>query len=221
MEAPSSTPDSPPSVPSRSSTVEDRIRAHFPKRIDWSDPEQALDTADAALRSLAADSALLLGAIDDLSVEQLDPTLGAGGAYWFKLTESDGDDLSIWIRFCPTGCVASPHTHQAEMLALVVSGTFKQTLIGRGGGVDSPSHPIDLYVRHERPGQVFALNTRQEHETSSTAGSLILAAMPGSAAAEFEDLTPEAIDDELNAKAETAIRRLQRMAKEAFAGERD
>jgi len=194
------------------------MRAHFAEEIDWSDPEQVLDTAGASLCDLAADSALFLEAIDELSVEQLEPTLGGGGAYWFRLAESDEDDLSIWIRFCPTGCVAPPHTHRSEILALVVSGTFKQTLIGLGGGVDSPDHPIELFVRHERPGQVFALNRRQKHETSSTAGSLILAAMPVTTVAGLADSSPEVIDDELKTKAETAIRRLQRDAKEILGG---
>jgi hypothetical protein len=218
MSGPISAPDSSLSASPGGSTVEDRIRAHFTEQIEWSDPEQALDTAGAALCDLGADSALLLEAIDALSVEHLALSLGAGGAYWFRLAESREDNLSIWIRFCPTGCVAPPHTHRSEVLALVVCGTFKQTLIGHGGGVASPHHPIKLYVRHERPGQVFALNERQQHETSSTAGSLILAAMPATAAAGLDGRSPDAIDDELNAKVEAAIRRLGRVAKEAFAG---
>ncbi len=209
----SSAPDASLAAPA-GGTVEDRIRAHFTEQIEWSDPEQALDTAGAALSRLGADSALLHEAIDQLSIEQLVPSRGGGGAYWFKLADSDTDNLSIWIRFCPTGCVAPPHTHQSEILALVVCGTFKQTLIGRGGGVASPDQPIKLYVRHERAGQVFALNERQQHETSSTAGSLILAAMPAA-----QDSSSDMIDDELNAKAETAIRRLRRWAKEALTGD--
>ena len=213
----SSAPDSSLSPSPAGTTVGDRVRAHFTGQIDWSDPEQALDAAGAALRDLGADSALLIEAIDELSIEQLDLSVGAGGAYWFRLTESREDDLSIWIRFCPTGCVAPPHTHRSAVLALVVCGTFKQTLIGHGGGVASPDHPIKLYVRHERPGQVFALNERQRHETSSTAGSLILAAMP--AIAGLDGPTPDAIEDELTTKVETVIRRLRRAAKEAFAGD--
>jgi hypothetical protein len=215
MSGPSSAPESARSA-SRSSTTEDRIRAHFTEQIEWLDPEQALDTAGGALCDLGANSELLLEAIDELSVEQLEPSLGAGGAYWFKLAENEQDDLSIWLRFCPTGCVAPPHTHRSEILALVVSGTFKQTLIGQGGGVASSDDLIELYVRHERPGQVFALNTRQEHETSSTAGSLILAAMPATAGDEIVGSSPDAIDNELNAKVEAAVRRLRREAKKVL-----
>jgi N-acetylglucosamine-6-phosphate deacetylase len=199
----------------RGSTVEDRLRAHFTEQIEWSDPEQVLDTAGAALCDLRADSELLLEAFDELSAEQLDPSLGAGGAYWFKLAESSEDNLSIWIRFCPTGCVAPAHTHRSEVLALVVCGTFKQTLIGHGGGVASPDNPIKLYVRHERPGQVFAFNERQQHETSSTAGSLILAVMPATASGDgLGGASPNTIDPELSAKVETAILRLRRSARE-------
>lgn len=210
----------PQSAPPGGSAVEDRIRARFTEQIEWGDPEQALDIAGEALRELAADSPLLLEAVDELSVERLDPGLGAGGAYWFNLTKRAEGDLSIWIRFCPTGCVAPAHTHRSEILALVVSGTFKQTLIGHGGGVDSPDHPIELYVRHERAGQVFALDTRQTHKTSSTAGSLILAVTPASAAVGL-DASSSAVttDNELKAKAEAAIHRLRREAKEIFAGD--
>jgi hypothetical protein len=215
MSRSSSAPDSSLSAFPGGSTIADRVRAHFTEQVEWSDPEQALDTAGTALCDLGADSTLLLEAIEELSIEQLGLSLGAGGAYWFKLAESGEENLSIWIRFCPTGCVASVHTHRSEILALVVCGTFKQTLIGHGGGVASPDHPIKLYVRHERPGQVFALNERQQHETSSTAGSLILAAMPATAG--LEGPSPDAIDDELNAKVETAIRRLRRGAREALA----
>jgi hypothetical protein len=88
----------------------------------------------------------------------------------------------------------------------VIWGTFKQTLIGHGGGVASPDHPIKLYVRHEQPGQVFSLDERQQHETSSTAGCLLLAAMPAPAREELDSATGD------ESRAEDAIRRLQRMA---------
>lgn len=201
----SSTPDT--------NGVAAKILGHFAEAIDWSDPEQALDTAGAALSELAADSALFLEAIDQLSVDQLEPELGGGGAYWFGLARSEEADLSIWLRFCPTGCVAPAHTHMSDILALVVAGTFKQKLIGLGGGVASPESPTKLFVRHERPGQVFALNTRQEHETSSTAGSLLLAATPAKAT---DRDGAASVDGELEGKAETAIRRLQRAARSIF-----
>jgi len=199
------------------SAIEDRIRAHFSEPIEWTDPEQALDTAGSALRELAADFGLLRGAVDGLSLERFETDLSGGGAYWFKLATSDEDGLSVWIRFCPTGCVAPPHAHRSEILALVVAGTFKQTLIGRGGGVGSPDHPIELFVRHERPGQVFALDTHQEHETSSTAGSLILAAMPAAAAAAGSNGASPEVGEELKAKVDVAVRRLRRKAKVIFA----
>lgn len=208
---------SPPARPI-GSAVEDRIRAHFPEPIDWSDPEQALDTAGTALGELTADSGLLREAVDGLSIERFEAGLSGGGAYWFMLATSDEDDLSVWIRFCPTGCVAPAHAHRSEILALVVAGTFKQTLIGHGGGVGSPDHPIELFVRHERPGQVFALDTQQEHETSSTAGSLILAAMPAAAAAGSNGASPD-VGEELQAKVDVAVRRLRREAKAIFAGQ--
>jgi hypothetical protein len=217
MGGPSSASESSLSALPRGGTVEDGLRAHFTEQIEWSDPEQALDTAGAALCDLRSDSALLLEAIDELSTDHLDPSLGAGGAYWFKLAESSEHNLSIWIRFCPTGCVAPAHTHRSEVLALVVCGTFKQTLIGHGGGVASPDHPIKLYVRHERPGQVFALNQRQQHETSSTAGSLILAVMPATASGdELDSAFPNTIDPELRTKVDTAIRRLRRGARDVL-----
>jgi hypothetical protein len=193
--------------------VATKILAHFAEAIDWSDPEQALDTAGAALSELAADSALLVEAVEQLAVGQLEPELGGGGAYWFGLARSEEADLSIWLRFCPTGCVASAHTHTSDILALVVAGTFKQKLIGRGGGVASPDLPTKLFVRHERPGQVFALNTRQEHETSSTAGSLILAATPAKAIDRDEAAS---VGGELEGKVERAIRLLQRAARNIF-----
>jgi hypothetical protein len=190
-----------------------RVLGYFDQVVDWSDPEQALDTAGVALADLAADSALLVEAIEKLSVDQLEPERGGGGAYWFGLARSEEADLSIWIRFCPTGCVAPAHTHMSDILALVVSGTFKQNLIGLGGGVASSDSPTKLFVRHERPGQVFALNTRQEHETSSTAGSLLLAATPAKATDRDGAVS---VDGELERKAETAIRRLQRAARSIF-----
>lgn len=193
--------------------VEATILGHFDEVVDWSDPEQALDTAGAALSGLASNSTLLTEAIDQLSVGRLEPELGGGGAYWFGLARSEEADLSIWLRFCPTGCVAPAHTHMSDILALVVAGTFKQKLIGLGGGVASSGSPTKLFVRHERPGQVFALNTRQEHETSSTAGSLILAATPAKA---VDRDGAASVDGELEGKAETAIRRLQRAARRMF-----
>jgi len=204
------------SVQPESRSVEERIRAHFSEPIEWSDPEQALDTAGTALCGLRSDVALLLDAINQLSVEQLDPSRGAGGAYWFKLAQSSEENLCIWLRFCPTGCVAPVHTHQSEILALVVCGTFKQTLIGQGGGVASPKQPIKLYVRHERPGQVFALNDSQQHETSSTAGSLILAATP---AMEHnrDGRSSDTAGSDLTVKVDAAIRRLRRGARDALA----
>lgn len=217
-DGPSIAADASPPVRSIDSAIEDRIRAHFSEPIEWSDPEQALDTAGTALRELAADSRLLRQAIDGLSIERFETGFSGNGAYWFKLATSDEDGLSVWIRFCPTGCVAPAHAHRWEILALVVAGTFKQTLIGRGGGVGSPDHPIELFVRHERPGQVFALDTQQEHETSSTAGSLILAAMPAAAAARSNGASPD-VDEELKAKVDVAVRRLWREAKVIFAGQ--
>lgn len=198
------------------SSVEDRLRAHFTEPIEWSDPEQALDMAGAALRDLRSDVRLLLEAIDELTVEQFDPSRGAGGAYWFRLAQNSKDNLCIWIRFCPTGCVSPVHTHQSEVLALVVCGTFKQTLVGRGGGVASQDHLIKLYLRHERPGQVFALTDSQLHESSSTAGSLILAATPATMEERRCD-GRDTIAPKLAAKVEAAIRRLRRGARDALA----
>jgi hypothetical protein len=195
------------------SGLEVRILGHFDEEIDWSDPEQTLDTAGAALSGLAADSDLLLESINQLTVDQLRPELGGGGAYWFALARSDDADLAIWLRFCPTGCVASAHTHSMDILALVVEGTFKQKLIGLGGGVASSKSPTKLFVRHERPGQVFALNTRQEHETSSTAGSLILAVTPAKTVG--RDTSAPDVQG-LEEKAEAAIRRLRRSARGIF-----
>ncbi|MGN6274724.1 MAG: hypothetical protein ACTHNP_02190 [Solirubrobacterales bacterium] len=198
--------------------IEDRIRAHFVELIDWSDPEQALDTAGTALAEVAADSGLLREAVDGLSIERFEASLSVRGAYWFRLAMSDEVGPSVWIRFCPTGSVAPRHSHRSDILALVVAGTFKQTLIGRGGGVGSPDHPIELFVRHERPGQVFALDTRQEHETSSTAGSIMLAAMPAAAAVGHIG-APSDESEEFEAKVEVALRRLRREAKAIFAGQ--
>jgi len=193
--------------------IESRILGYFADKIAWSDPEQALDTAGSALSDLAADSALLLEVVGQVVPDQLDPDLGGRGAYWFELAQNKEADLSIWLRFCPTGCVAPAHTHSSDVLALVVAGTFKQNLIGIGGGVGSTAAPTKLFVRHERPGQVFALNTRQEHETSSTAESLLLAAMPAREAPR-DGAGP--VDGELSAKVRTAIQRLQRAARGIF-----
>lgn len=190
------------------------VLSHFGEPVRWSDPEQVLDTAGASLRALAADSASLRAAIDLLDVEALDPGRGGDGAYWFELATSPEDDLSLWVRYCPTGCVAPVHGHRAGMLAVVLVGLFKQTLIGRGGGVGSPAHPIELFVRRERPGQLFALNSGQEHETSSPAGSMILVAMPAG------DRAPGVVglDEESRAKVEMAVERLRRAAREMSEG---
>jgi hypothetical protein len=118
------------------------------------------------------------------------------------------------MRYCPTGCVATLHRHRAGMLAVVLTGLFKQVLIGHGGGVDSPVDPTELFVRHERPGKLFALNPGQEHETSSTAGSLILVATPfGERALGVDDL-----DQESRSKSEAAAERLRRTARATFEG---
>jgi hypothetical protein len=198
----------------RNEPLEARILAFFGESIDWSDPEQALDTAGAALRELAADQALLWEAVDGLDAGRLEPGLGAGGAYWFELAKSDSQRPSVWLRYCPSGCVAPEHTHSSEVLALVLSGTYKQKLIGRGGGVGSPKDPINLFVRHERAGQVFALSPRQAHETSSTAGSVILAVIPPQAV--IRDAAAASADSELRSKAELALRRLRRSAGDLF-----
>ena len=63
--------------------LEARILAFFGEPIDWTDPEQALDTAATALRDLARDQALLWEAIDGLDAGRVEPGLGAGGTYWF------------------------------------------------------------------------------------------------------------------------------------------
>jgi len=191
-------------------SVEDRVLGFFDELVDWSDPEQALDTAGTGLARLSADRHALRRLVEGLSMEHLDPSLGGSGAYWFWIAGRADRNLSIWLRFCPTGAVVPAHTHASPVLAVVVTGSLKQTLIGHGGGVQSPEGESTLFVRHELPGQVFALNARQRHETSSTAGSLLLVATPADAGAAPPS---EGFDDETTQKGERALSRLARALK--------
>lgn len=159
------------------------LRKHLVEPVEWHDAENALESAADALRELACNGSLQSDVLAAIERGAIPARKGDRGVYWFDLASSPELDTTLRLRFCPSGSVAPAHEHLSPLLARVMSGMYKQVLLGVGGGVRSSEDDIPLYVRHEHPGQTFALMPGQRHSTSSTAGLVLLVLTPHDAAA--------------------------------------
>jgi hypothetical protein len=186
------------------------LQAYIPEAVNWADPEQALETSSQALRGIASDLPLLETLIAHIESEDVDQSMGGSGSYWFSLAELSSYGVTVWLRFCPSGCVMRVHEHSHPLTAIVLRGGFHQTLVGVGGGVASPAEPTQLYLRQEAPGQVFSLAKDQLHSTSSTAGSVLLVLTPVLGPSDTEEKTTPA-KHESTERVTAAIRKLRRV----------
>lgn len=146
--------------------------------IDWSDADEAVETTLEFMQRASSDTALLRCVVEGLERGEIAAQRSSVGAVWFLLAKADAPDLRLWLRFCPRGAVVAPHAHAEPFVATVLSGTYKQTLIGVGGGVASPEQDSPLAIRTECLRQVFSLAAGQRHSSASSVGTALLVAMP-------------------------------------------
>ncbi|WP_066582756.1 hypothetical protein [Cellulomonas timonensis] len=156
-------------------------------KIDWDDTDAVEAVAEEALKAVAADGRILREALAALAerpdlqalCEHPDPQGTADlGQQLDKVVLYADPDSGVRVRlhaFWP-GYYDLPHNHRWTFASLVMRGRFRHRIYGDQGPDDAPLPVplLPLHVRHEEPGNVYALHHRMLHALIAEPGTVSL-----------------------------------------------